>query len=483
VESLNPVLLATSVGCALVALVALGVAVRERTKVRRLRLLTRAVSDHDIERVVRQLQDRIEALELRAEQDARDLDHLVELVGVGIVHLTDELEVDAANSAAHVFLRRQPGTMRDRPALEAFIDARIEALARTALESGAASGEVTVADADGPKLLVRARRSPASGAWLVLEDVSELRRLQQIRAEFIDNLSHELRTPLTTVSLLAETLQRDADQAGEAVPARMRDRIVKIEVETGHLVQMVNELLDLTRIESGRAPLLLDEVDLGRVATASVERLRLFAERQGVRLALDVPPVVPPVRGDEERLGQVFVNLLHNAVKFSPNGGTVSVRISVVTTEVVASVEDHGIGIPRASLARIFERFYKVDRARVRSGGGTGLGLSIARHVVDQHGGRIWVESREGRGSTFSVALPRASGRRPELVALPWPVEPSAPASSDDGRPGVDPIGLPIDPAGAPVDPIGVGSEAAGLALRRAGQAGEQVADPALPRG
>ena len=149
------------------------------------------------------------------------------------------------------------------------------------------------------------------------------------------------------------------------------------------------------------------------MATASVERLRLFAERQGVRLALDLPPVVPAVRGEEERLGQVLVNLLHNAVKFSPNGGTVTVRVTPAGDEIVTAVEDHGIGIPRAALGRIFERFYKVDRARVRSGGGTGLGLSIARHVVDQHGGRIWVESREGRGSTFSFALPVATDGGP----------------------------------------------------------------------
>jgi two-component system, OmpR family, phosphate regulon sensor histidine kinase PhoR len=414
----------------LLAFVAIVMAVRGGRDLRRLRGLTDATSDGDIERRVRALRDRVTALETRADQDARDLDHLVELVGVGVVHLTDELEVDAANTAAHLFLRRAPGTMRDRPALEAFVDARIETIARAAIEGGAASGEVIVADADGPKLLVRARRSPVSGAWLVLEDVSELRRLQQIRAEFIDNLSHELRTPLTTVSLLAETLQRDADAAGDAVPARMRDRIGKIEVETGHLVQMVNELLDLTRIETGGVLLLLDDVDMGRVATGSVDRLRLFAERQGVRLALEVPPVVPPVRGEEERLGQVLVNLLHNAVKFSPNGGTVTVRITVAGDEVVTAVEDHGIGIPRASLARVFERFYKVDRARVRSGGGTGLGLSIARHVVEQHGGRIWVESREGRGSTFSFALPVGTAREGEASTLPldW-VVPAGPAS------------------------------------------------------
>ncbi len=407
------------IGLVAVAVVAVGVAVRGALELRRLRKLTLADDDADIERRVRGLQERVAALESRAEQDARDLDLLVELVGVGVVHLTDDLEVDAANGAAHVFLRRAPGTMRDRPALEAFVDARIEAIARSAMDVGAASGEVIVADADGPKLLVRARRAPFGGGWLVLEDVSELRRLQQIRAEFIDNLSHELRTPLTTVSLLAETLQRDADAAGDAVPARMRDRIGKIEVETGHLVQMVNELLDLTRIESGGALLLLDDVDLGRVAAASVERLRLFAERQGVRLALDLPPTVPAVRGEEERLGQVLVNLVHNAVKFSPNGGTVTVGVMVEGDEVLTAVEDHGIGIPRASLPRIFERFYKVDRARVRSGGGTGLGLSIARHVVEQHGGRIWVESREGRGSTFTFALPVATTADGPAATLP----------------------------------------------------------------
>jgi two-component system phosphate regulon sensor histidine kinase PhoR len=256
-------------------------------------------------------------------------------------------------------------------------------------------------------LVVRARRSPTHGIWLVLEDVSELRRLQQIRAEFIENLSHELRTPLTTVSLLAETLTREADAAGDAVPAKMRDRIGKIEVETGHLVQMVNELLDLSRIETGVGPILLDDVDLGRIAAASTERLRLFAERQGVALAVDVPEPVPMVRGDEARLGQVLVNLLHNAVKFSPDGGDVTVNVRVFGSDVLTSVADHGVGIPKAAQPRIFERFYKVDRARVRGeAGGTGLGLAIARHVIEQHGGRIWVESEEGAGSTFSFALP-----------------------------------------------------------------------------
>jgi two-component system phosphate regulon sensor histidine kinase PhoR len=134
----------------------------------------------------------------------------------------------------------------------------------------------------------------------------------------------------------------------------------------------------------------------------------LFAERQGVTLIVDTPVELPRVRGDASRLGQVVVNLVHNAVKFSPDGGDVTVRAFARGDEVVTAVEDHGIGVPAAVRDRIFERFYKVDRARLRAeaGGGTGLGLAIARHVVEQHGGRIWVESAEGAGATFSFALP-----------------------------------------------------------------------------
>ena len=359
----------------------------------------------DVEQSVLALLERTRTAEWETAQVERDRTALLDIIGVGIVRLDDDLKVDLANAAAHQYLGRAAGSLLGRSAIEAFIDPTIEAVAETARETGAATGELTLRRDDGPTITIRARRSPVTGIWLIMQDVSELRRLQRIRAEFIDNLSHELRTPLTTVSLLAETLVREADTAGEAIPLRMRDRIGKIEVETDHLVQMVEELLDLSRIESGGPLLMLDEIDLGRLAVASVERLGLFAERQGVELRTDVPESVPPVRGAEDRLGQVVVNLLHNAVKFSPDGGEVVVRVRSSAEEVTVSVEDHGIGIPKADQARIYERFYKADKAR-RRGGGTGLGLAIARHVVEAHGGRIRVDSVEGRGSTFSFALP-----------------------------------------------------------------------------
>ena len=345
---------------------------------------------------------RIAAADERAAAAQRDAAFLIELVGVGAVRLDHDLMVTAANEEAHRLMGRRTGAVVGRSVLEAFTDHHVEEIARTALESGSAVGELTVRIEHGPTLLARARRMPAGDVSLVLEDVSELRRLQRIRTEFIDNISHELRTPLTTVSLLAETLAADAD----TLPPKAAERVAKIEVETGHLVQMVNELLDLSRIESGIATEALDDVDLGRLAVETTDRLRIFAERQGVTLVVRAPELVPMVRGDRERLGQALLNLLHNAVKYSPAGSTVAVIVRIAETEVIVAVEDHGPGIPRSALPRVFERFYKVDRARTRGAGGTGLGLSIARHVVEAHGGRIWAESEEGVGSTFAFAIP-----------------------------------------------------------------------------
>jgi len=344
-------------------------------------------------------------------QDERtDRARLLERLGSGVLRTDPALRIVEANPAAHTLLDRAPGSIVGRTVMEAFLHTAVESIARSALEGAQAVGEVHLADADGPTLIVRGQRAVDGGTWLILDDVSELRRLQRIRTEFIDNLSHELRTPLTTVSLLAETLAREADAPGASLPPRMRDRIGKIEIETGHLVQMVSELLDLSRIESGGTIGLLEDLDMGRLATDATERLRLFAERQGVRLRVVTEADLPSVRGDGARLGQVVINLVHNAVKFSPDGGSVTIWARVEGQEVITSVEDRGLGIPTGAQARVFERFYKVDRSRLRAveGGGTGLGLAIARHLVEQHGGRIWVESVEGRGSTFAFALPIA---------------------------------------------------------------------------
>jgi two-component system phosphate regulon sensor histidine kinase PhoR len=184
---------------------------------------------------------------------------------------------------------------------------------------------------------------------------------------------------------------------------------------------MVNELLDLSRIESGGTLQMADGVDMSRLAADSAERLRLFGERQGVTFLFETPPGLPPVRGDATRLGQVVVNLVHNAVKFSPEGGEVRVAVRRDGDRALSSVTDHGMGIA------------KPDRARVR-GGGTGLGLSIARHVVRGHGGRIWVESVQGTGSTFVFEVPLATDDRPFPSATGQPDVTSPGAAPDPAR-------------------------------------------------
>ena len=385
-----------------------GLAISRGASLGRLRESLGAGEGDDLEAATRALVSSEREADFRARLGERDLVFLLDLIGVGIVRVSDDLSVEQANRAAHVFLGATAGSLVGRSAMEAFIDHGVEAILDQAREDGSGNGEIAAREGDRPALLVRARRSPAHGIWLVLEDVSELRRLQRIRAEFVDNLSHELRTPITTVRLLSETLLREMDEVGAS--DRARDMVGKIDVESGHLAQMVSELLDLTKIEQGGAPLYLDDVDMASVVRASLERLNLFAERQGVHLVADLPDEPLWIRGDEDRLAQVLVNLLHNAVKFSPEGSQVTARAQAVEQECVVSVEDRGIGIPRPDLDRVFERFYKVDRARVRGKGGTGLGLAIARHIVEGHGGRIWVESIEGQGATFRFAIPLRGG-------------------------------------------------------------------------
>ena len=391
-------------GLGIALAVAVGLAISRGATLARLRESLDADQEADLEIVATGLVASAREATYRAELGVRDLAFLLDLIGVGIIRVTDDLVVDQANHAAHVFLGAAPGSLPGRTAMEAFIDQDVEEILGRARSDGSASGELSARAGDRPALVVRARRSPAQGIWLVLEDVTELRRLQRIRAEFVDNLSHELRTPITTVRLLAETLTREMD--GVAASDRAREMVGKIDVETGHLAQMVGELLDLTKIEQGAAPLYLDDVDMGPVVQASLDRLTLFAERQGVSLIAERPHEPLWIRGDEDRLSQVLVNLIHNAVKFSPPGSQVVARTDAVGSECVVSIEDHGVGIPRAEVDRVFERFYKVDKARVRGRGGTGLGLAIARHIVEGHGGRIWVESVEGQGSTFRFAIP-----------------------------------------------------------------------------
>jgi two-component system, OmpR family, sensor histidine kinase SenX3 len=248
------------------------------------------------------------------------------------------------------------------------------------------------------------------GAAAFVRDVTEARRTESIRRDFVANVSHELKTPIGALGLLAETLE-SADDPG--IVAQLADRMVR---EADRLGRIVDDLLDLSLIEAQEAPT-REPVPVRIILSDSVERVRAAADAADISVSLDdvVPDLV--VDCDQRQVVGALTNLLDNAVKYSDPGGAVEVTAVDGGDRVVLEVRDHGIGIPQRDLERIFERFYRVDRARSRVTGGTGLGLSIVRHVAQAHGGDVMVESREGEGSTFRFVLPlQPRTARPVMV-------------------------------------------------------------------
>ncbi|MCL4505912.1 MAG: cell wall metabolism sensor histidine kinase WalK [Chloroflexi bacterium] len=265
------------------------------------------------------------------------------------------------------------------------------------------------------RLSVLAQAGVQTGAVLILRDISELQRLGRARRDFVANISHELRTPLTAIRLLVDTLRFSVD----AAPDQRAHYLDQISTQVDTLTQLAQEMYDLSLIESGQVPMRMVSSSLSELANRVMERLKPQAERAGITLENHIPVDVN-VLVDPDQISRVLSNLLHNAIKFTPDG-----RIRIFTVDrqppsssrlpghdiaaqedyITVAVQDTGVGIARSDLPRIFERFYKVSRARGH--GGTGLGLAIAKHIVEAHGGHIWAESQEGQGATFYLTVPR----------------------------------------------------------------------------
>ncbi len=256
------------------------------------------------------------------------------------------------------------------------------------------------------------------GTLITIRDLTQISMLERARRDLVANVSHELRTPLASLKLLVETLQ-------SAPPPDIASRMLaQMTQEIDAVTQLVEELHELSRLESGRVSLKLEPLPVWPVIERAVERIRPQADRKQQTICAVYTGDLPLALMDGDRIGQVLLNLLHNAVKFTPESGTITVTAQVLNLDhddppsrsdrpphpagkwLLVSVSDTGIGIPKHEIPRIFERFYKVDRARTRHAGGTGLGLAIARHLVEGHGGRIWASSQEGHGSTFWFTLP-----------------------------------------------------------------------------
>ena len=253
----------------------------------------------------------------------------------------------------------------------------------------------------------RSGTSGTEAGLLVLQDVTDLRRTETVRREFVGNVSHELRTPLASLKALVETLEEGALQD----PPAAREFLGQMHVEVDSLTQLVQELLELSKIESGQAPVRPESVPPMGLLEETERRLRRQAARAELTLTTEVLGDVPAVWADPALVERVLINLVHNAVKFTPRGGRIALSATSGPDGVVFSVADTGAGIDAGDVNRIFERFYKADKSR--ASGGTGLGLAIAKHIVQAHGGRIWAESGgEGQGSRFRFVLPHAPDLR-----------------------------------------------------------------------
>ncbi|MDD5155959.1 MAG: ATP-binding protein [Candidatus Omnitrophica bacterium] len=246
------------------------------------------------------------------------------------------------------------------------------------------------------------RNDKFEGAILVFHDITELRRLEQIRQDFVANVSHELRTPISSIKGYAETLLEGALKDKH----NAKDFINIIYQDAERLSQLINDLLDLSRIESGKMKMNVVELDPVSVIKRAMTVIDNQAKVKSIALKLDFAPELPDIKADETRLSQVLINLLDNAIKYTPENGSVTISAAVSADALQIDVSDTGIGISDKDLPRIFERFYRVDKARSRELGGTGLGLSIVKHIVQAHGGQVWVKSEPGLGSTFSFTIP-----------------------------------------------------------------------------
>jgi len=331
------------------------------------------------------------------------LDAILNHMNDGILIINAEGNVERINLAALSMFNLTLQDAINRSAVEVLRQVQLIELWKACSATG--KQQVTTVETSPGRLFLQGIATPVtwgekSSIMLIFQDLTRIHQLELVRKEFVSNVSHELRTPLSSMKALNETLQDTISEEPEVSQKFLK----KMDQELDNLIQLVNELLELSRLESGRVPIDRQRVSPSVLLQSAEDHMKLQAERNGLEIMTIHNNVLPDVSADFTRIDQVFTNLIHNAIKFTPPGGKITLSAMQEEDQVVFTIEDTGIGISPEVLPRIFERFYKADRSRASTG--TGLGLSISKHVIESHGGKIWAESVEGKGSKFSFSLP-----------------------------------------------------------------------------
>ncbi len=341
-----------------------------------------------------ELQKRLGQLEMeRAEMSA-----LVDSMTEGVVAFAADGTIRRANPAARRIFGISGDVERASPEVVTRKKEYIDIIERALDGESVSAIEL---EADRRHLIATAQPLPGGGAVLVLVDITELRHLEDVRKDFVANASHELKTPLTAIRGYSETLLN-----GD-LPDDLRERFTNtLNSNVARLQMLIDDLLDLSRIEAGGWTLEFEQLELADVARDAWHPISALAAEKDVTIQLEIDDSAREIVADRAALQQILSNLFSNAVRYSPSSGIVIFAAERTNGEVHVQVRDSGSGIPSAHLTRIFERFYRVDPARSRVQGGTGLGLAIVRHLVEQHGGRVWAESAPGKGTTIHFVLP-----------------------------------------------------------------------------
>ncbi len=321
----------------------------------------------------------------------------------GVILTDKDGIVSAANPTAGRLFGFEDRDALGKSIIEVVHDHEVDAVLKMCLQTN--KEQSAQFESSVTKRFVRVVAAPVTDSKMseilfLFQDLTELRNLQTMRKELVGNISHELRTPIAGIKAMVETLRDGAMDDKEA----SKDFLARIESEVDRLAQTVSELTELSRIETGEAELRIERLNLNSLIKDVIEQLTPLAERQQETISTNLEPHLPEVGADRDRIRQTITNLVHNAIKFNKVGGNVILSTRADTNAVTIQISDTGIGISKEDLPHVFERFYKADRAR--SKGGSGLGLAIAKHTIQAHGGKIWVTSEQGKGSTFSFSLP-----------------------------------------------------------------------------